>query len=350
MPAETWCRPVRRIALVLACLWPVGAVLLLTRETGGIALALLAIGSSGVAARSALPAHPESAGSAEVFVGALALAWSAIFTALWLATPWFVRHPTVVFAPGAAVARAFGLIWLAQVGVALFLGVLGALAWSLLWRVVRRCSARLRAAVSALALAGALVFGVATAAPFEAPRGLPLDRYAEELPVVQLAAGSRCFELEGLEQPVLAERNCEYSREWCSVGDSRQPSDAPCEALLVQRDVASSAVLIRARTQAGFEPVLWCRTDRGLECPDAVSALDLRMAVSLPEAWRTTAMLGVVLALTCVVTSLRTVRKLPGWCSDASLVLLRRAFVVALICVLGTAIPSFVSRGLGFSY
>jgi hypothetical protein len=216
--------------------------------------------------------------------------------------------------------------------------------------VQRRCSAQLRALVSALTLAGAVVFGVATATPFEEPRRVPLDRYAEELPVMQLATGSRCFELQGVERPVLAERRCESPKEWCSVGDSRQPSDAPCEALVVQRDVASSAVLIRARTQAGFEPVLWCRTGRGVDCPDAVSALGLRMAVSLPEAWTTTAMLGVVLALTTIVTSLRTLRKLPGSPSDARLALLNRALVVALVCVLGTATPLFVGRGLGFAY
>lgn len=357
---ERWSRWVRRSAGVFACLWPPAVFVLGANDPSVSALALgaMGIGCAGIGVFAMLP--PERglgwAGAPRVFVTVWVLAWTATFVWWWLGVPLVVSQPSVVFPTGAAVGRFLAIVTLAVTVGALVLGVAGAalLSWVYRYLATTRISRAARALTSsvaaALACAGALAATLAI--ELDASKGVPLDRYLQALPVVQVLEDSRCAEFTDADaEPRLSPKPCSWPQEFCQVGNNRQRSDVPCEALVLQRDQTAAAVLVSARTKAGLDPILWCRSRELFDCPETVFPVEVRASVTVPRAWQVAAWLGLGLALIYVAAGWRVLTKTvstPEGARETKFDFAHRVSIVVLVVVLGTATPLVVAMLLGF--
>jgi hypothetical protein len=358
---ERWSRCVRWSAGVLACLWPASVFALPVHDPSVNALALgaMGVGCSGIGVFGML--RPERglgwAGAPRVFVTAWVLAWTATFVWWWLGVPLVVSQPSVVFPTGAAVGRFVAIVTLVVTVGALVLGVGGAalLSWVYRYLATRRISHAGRALTSgvAAALVCAGVLAATLATELDASRGVPLDRYLQALSVVQILESSPCSAFTRTDaEPRLSPERCSSPQDFCQVGNNRQRSDVPCEALVLQRDQTAGALLVSARTKAGLDPIVWCRTRELFDCPETVFPADVRASVTVPRAWRFAAWLGLGLALIGLAAGWRVLLtktvSTPEEAWATKLDFAHRVSIVVLVAVAGTATPLVVSMLLGF--
>jgi hypothetical protein len=358
---DCWSRRVRRVAAVLACTWPLSALVVLANDPSlnAFAFAAMAVGCSGIGVVCMLP--PERGlgwvGAPRVFLTLWALVWTATFVGLWLELPLLVRVQSVVGPAGAAVGRFFAVATLVIHAGALLLGVIVAALVAWFYRFIARARISRTSCARASGVALVLVCGGALVATFviccDAAKRVPLDRYLQVLPVVQVLEGSRCAGFTQTEtERRLVPRRCAAPEDWCEVDNYRQPTNAPCEALVLQRDEKSHAALVSARTRTGLVPIVWCRTLEHPDCPDVVYPSHVMASVTVPVSWRVIPWVGLGMVLICAATAWRVVRA--GGSSgyqedgDAKLDFVHHVFVIALVASLGTATPLGVALALGF--